>query len=414
MSLKPIKPQHFASNDVDPGTGVRIKNEAQSMNRYGSMHREVDTGRFATVGAGGGMLGYDDMDAQPPRDPKKTLVSIVAVVLVLVAMGIGLSIGIASCNNQLVDESVPNEVVIVIPAGYGAGDIAQLLQAKDVISSTTAFIQAVSAQGADNALKAGTYTFKTGLDCAEVVDALVLGPQASGLQVTIPEGLTVAQTMERVASILHVSYDELMAQAKASNYVAEFPFLEGAYADSLEGFLYPETYFFEETASADTVIRVMLNQFQVATSQLDWSLATQGGTSLTRYQVVVMASLIERETAVPDERPLVASVMFNRLNAGMMLQIDATIAYALNKTGLITYEDLLVDSPYNTYMSFGLCPGPICSPSLSSIEAVLGAAQTTYYYYVAAPALDGSHTFCSTSAEFDVAKAAYNQAMGIS
>jgi len=411
MSLKPIKPQHFASNDVDPGSGVHIKNEARSMNRYGSVHR-ADTARYAT-GAHGGMLGYDDFSAPQQRNPKKTVFAVVLVVLLLVALGVGVAFGVKSCNSEIDGQQGAAEVVLTIPAGYGAGDIAQLLRANGVIESTTEFIQAISHQGADNSLKAGTYTLKTDMACEDVVEALIAGPQASGIAVTIPEGLTVAQTMERVASVLHVSYDELMAQAKASLYVGDFPFLSGAYNDSLEGFLYPETYFFEETASADTVIRVMLNQFQSATHALDWSKATQGGTSLTLYQVVVMASLIERETAVADERPIVASVMFNRLNAGMMLQIDATIAYALNRTGLITYEDLLVESPYNTYLHHGLCPGPICSPSLSAMQAVLDASQTTYYYYVASAALDGSHTFCSTEAEFEVAKAAYNQAMGI-
>ena len=127
-----------------------------------------------------------------------------------------------------------------------------------------------------------------------------------------------------------------------------------------------------------------------------------------------MASLVERETAQDFERPLVASVMYNRLNAGMFLQIDASIAYVLNKSDLLTWADLEVDSEYNLYTHYGLTPGPICSPSLESILAVLNTEQTGYYYYVASEALDGTHVFCETYEQFEAALQAYNLAAGIS
>ena len=409
MSLKPITPKHYASNDVDPGTGVRIKNEARSMNRYGSQHRDTYRAQQTHDGA---MYGYDTRSVQAAS--KKSVPMLVAITLLVLALVGGGVFAVSSWFGSMGEQgSSGQEVTLTIPAGYGAGDIAQMLQASGVIKSTTEFIQEISHQGASNALKAGTYTFQSNMGYSEVVDALVRGPQASGIPVTIPEGLTVAQTMERVAAAIHVSYDELIAQAHASYYVADYPFLAAAFNDSLEGFLYPETYFFDETASADTVIRTMLSQFSTSTAHLDWAQAVQGNTSLTLYQAVTMASLIERETAVATERPIVASVIYNRLNAGMMLQIDAAINYALNKWDLLTYADLEVDSPYNLYKYYGLCPGPICSPSLASIEAVLAPESTTYYYYVASPQLDGSHTFCSTEADFNVAKAAYNQAIGV-
>ena len=114
-----------------------------------------------------------------------------------------------------------------------------------------------------------------------------------------------------------------------------------------------------------------------------------------------------------DERANVASVIYNRLNIDWFLQIDAAIAYALNKSDLLTYDDLQVDSPYNTYTNKGLVPGPICSPSLSSINAVLNANWTDYLFYVASPSLDGTHVFCTNEEDFNEARDAYNQAAGI-
>lgn len=158
----------------------------------------------------------------------------------------------------------------------------------------------------------------------------------------------------------------------------------------------------------------MLDEFKSVTSTLDFSTATQGDTALSEYQVIVMASMIEKETAQSSERPLIASVMYNRLNIGMYLQIDATVNYALGKYDLLTEADLAVDSPYNTYLYQGLPVGPICSPSLDSIKAAAAPATTDYIYYVASSALDGTHVFCATEEEFAQARDAYNQAMGIS
>lgn len=413
MSLKPIEPKHYASDDVDPGTGARITNQAQSMNRYGSQqHRRPATDE---PDQGAGMRTYAAHGSKQPRDKRKAIIVLAVALVAVVALAVLAAVGVSSCSKEVAErEQAGGTVTITIPSGYGSGDIAQLLRDNGVIDSTTDFIKAVQQHGAGSSLKAGTYTFERGATNAEIVEALVAGPEDSGVTVTIPEGLTVSQTAQRVSDALSFSYDEFMAQAKASYYVADYSFLSGSYADSLEGFLFPKTYNFAEGSSADTVIRTMLSQYQRETSSLDWSAAALGdGTSLTQYQVVVMASLIERETAVESERPVVASVIFNRLNSGMLLQIDATVAYALGKNDLLTWDDLQVDSPYNTYLNYGLPPGPICSPSLSSIQAVLSAEQTGYYYYVAAPELDGSHVFCESYEEFENAVAQYNQAAGI-
>ena len=283
------------------------------------------------------------------------------------------------------------EVTLTVPEGASGDTIATLLSQSHVVDDPKSYYAAVKRLGLESSLKPGDYRFTTGQDPEEVVKQLADGPNIEGQKLTIQEGLTVDQTAARVQEVYGITPDEFKAQTKASVYVQDYPFLEGAYNDSLEGYLYPKTYTFSGTPSADQIIRAMLDQFKKETSGLDLASAPSG---LSVQQVVSMASLIERETAVEDERPLVASVIYNRLAADMPLQIDAAIVYARGGgSGTVTYDDLKIDSPYNIYENKGLTPGPICSPSVSSIKAVLEPASTDYLYYVASAAGDGSHKF---------------------
>lgn len=419
MSLKPIDPRQLKSDDVEQGAGTRFDNKAQAMNHYGASQRRRSGGEGLSPDATGGMRTYAaHASSAVPRDKKKTLLVAAVIVVLLAAMGVGVALGVRGCSEAPSEAQLEGSATVTIPSGYGAGDIAQILRDNGVIASTTEFMQTVTQLDAGDALKAGTYTFDRGADYASIVEMLVEGPEASGVSLTIPEGFTVEQTAQRVEEVLGIPAADFLAQAKASNYVGEFTFLANAYNDSLEGFLFPLTYTFAEGATADMVIRAMLQQFQTETASLNWNtVALADGTVLSQYQVVVLASLIERETAVADERPLVGSVIVNRLNAGMPIQIDAVIAYVLNKADLITNDDLAtVASQYpewDVYNNPGLPPAPICSPSLASIQAALAPAATDFLYYVAAPALDGTHTFCATDEEFAAAFAAYNQAAGI-
>jgi UPF0755 protein len=416
VSLKPIDPNQFTDDEVDPGSSGFITNNATSMNRYAAQHKANPgaTGQFP-ADATAGMRPVGHMAAKPRGSSRRTAAIVAALVVVVAVVAVAAALAVSSCSRQVEQEQVAHErVTVTIPSGYGSGDIAQLLQQNGAISSTKEFIQTVTQQGAEGSLKAGTYTFPAGSTYEQIVESLVAGPEASGLTLTVPEGLTVAQVAERVSEVFpDISAESFLEAAKASRFVEKYTFLAGAYDDSLEGFLFPKTYSFVEGVDADTIIEAMLAQFQTETAGVDWAAAAQGDTALTMYQVLAAASLIERETSVESERPLVASVIFNRLNQGMYLQIDASVAYALGKTGLLTYDDLEVDSPFNLYRNYGLPPAPICSPSLLSIQAVVGAASTDYVYYVAAPALDGTHTFCTTIEEFEAAKAAYNEAAGI-
>ena len=387
MSLKPIDPRMLK----DP---------------------EESTEEFATGATA--MHHYENVKvaAHEEASKRKHVLWLVVAVLAVALVAIGTTVVIRHFQTQSVaGVEAGTPVTVTITSGSGDGDIAQLLQSAGIIDSTKSFMEAVSKANADGKLKGGTYTIAAGSDPSDVVAALMKGPDT--VKLTIAEGLTVQQTADKVQDTLGIPASDFLAQAKASNYVTDYPFLAGAYDDSLEGFLFPETYSFSGGETADDVIRAMLDQFKSVISTIDLTTATQGGVTLNEYQVVVLASLIERETAVSSERPLVASVIYNRLNAGMYLQIDAAIAYALNKTGLLTEADLQVDSPYNVYTNHGLTPGPICSPSAESIRAAAAPAATGYYYYVASSALDGTHVFCETDEEFEAAREAYNAAMGI-
>lgn len=391
MSLKPFDPRELRDDEGEDGSS--LTQGATSMHKY-------DTVTMKKTVA----------ETHPRRSRFAAIVaSVVAVVALVVVVAVVATNILGSSEEQ--DQTGPIEVTI--PASYGAGDIAQLLRQAGVIESTTSFMNAVQAAGnVDSSLKAGAYSFERGMSYEDVIQQLIDGPNAATTTLTIPEGYTVTQVAQRVQEVLGIASEDFLAQAKASNYVNVYSFLSEAYNDSLEGYLFPKTYTFTDDATADTVIRAMLDQFQSEIAQVSLGGATQGNVTLNLSQVVVLASLIERETAVADERALVSSVVYNRLNAGMPLQIDATINYALGKDDLLSLEDLQVDSPYNTYTNLGLPPGPICSPSLASLQAAAAPAETGYYYYVASSALDGTHVFCATEEEFTAARDAYNQAMG--
>lgn len=297
-------------------------------------------------------------------------------------------------------------VTITISDGSSGDQIASILSENHVIDNPKNYYAAVSDLQADMSIKPGKYRFVTHQDPKEVVRQLMEGSNIEFVKLTIPEGLTVKQVASIVQNTFGISTEEFLGQAKASNYVAEFPFLKGAYDDSLEGFLYPKTYEFDpdETPNADDIIRKMLNQFVVETKDLGLE---QGANGLNMHEILSMASLIERETAQPDERPKVASVMYNRLDIDMYLQIDAAIAYILDSGNrALTYEDLKVESPYNVYQNKGLVPGPICSPTVSSIEAALHPANTDYLFYVV-NSQQGTHAFSNNEEQFMKDKDAY-------
>lgn len=303
------------------------------------------------------------------------------------------------------------EVTVVIPEGADGGTIRRTLLEAGVIRSGEAFRRAVADQNADMTLRCGTYTFVTGSDPQEVVKQLVAGPNTSEGQLQLPEGLTVQQTAQLVESSLGIPSAEFLAQAKASTYAEEFPFLKEAANDSLEGFLYPKTYDFAgKEVTADGVVRAMLDQFYTEFSALDTRSASKAlsdryGLTVTNYDIIKIASIIEEEAKNEEDRPMVSSVFYNRLSSNMALQSDATMGYVTG--GTISSADLSTESPYNTYLYKGLPPTPICSPSEWAIDAAMHPADTDYlFFFIIEDGDYKNHTFSRTYEEHDAAYSA--------
>ena len=399
------RPSHSRTRQVPqarratPSSGARFKQSTQTQ-----AHRPYTRSTYNNVRPVNQRL-------RRPRQRRSKAPFAIAGILVLVAILVSVFVIVPAVRGLLGGsgtDSVPagQDVTLTIPEGSSGDEIAELLAKNHVIDDPKAYYAAVTKANAEMSLKPGDYLFQTGQDPDDVVALLVSGPNA-GTTLTIQEGLTVPQTAERVSDTLGISPDAFLAQAKASNSVSDYPFLEGAYNDSLEGYLYPKTYSFSGEPSADDVIRKLLDQFEKETSSLNLS---DGANGLTGQQLVTMASLIERETAVESERPLIASVIYNRLSADMPLQIDAAIVYARGGgSQAVTYSDLEIDSPYNVYKNYGLTPGPICSPSVSSITAACKPESTDYLYYVASSAGDGTHIFSSDYEQFEKDSQEYSE-----
>lgn len=222
-------------------------------------------------------------------------------------------------------------------------------------------------------------------------------PALKTYTITLPEGLTNKQIEEKMdqATEGNISSREFQAALKEGNY--SYRFLAGT-DGNLEGFLFPKTYEVTSQTSAHRLINMLLKQFKIETEDLEWSRAQS--LDVTPYQVVIIASLIEREAKVPEDRPLIASVIYNRLRKGMKLGIDATVQYALGDTKpVLTDKDLQVDSPYNTYLIKGLPPAPICNPGFESLRAALYPASTDYIYYILTGP-NGKHSFTADYQQF--------------
>lgn len=288
------------------------------------------------------------------------------------------------------------EVFFTVERGASGARIAEGLEEKGIVADRRLFLAALRLRsGERGTIKAGEYRFAEPLSTIQVLDRLVAGDVYT-FPVTIPEGLTFLETAEHLAR-LGLGEESRLREAfeEGREAVADLD----PVATNLEGYLYPTTYRFSRSVQPGEVTRTMVAQFKQIFGELRRARAKELG--LTPRQVVTLASVIEKETGVPEERPLIGSVFLNRLGRGMPLQSDPTIIYALKLEGRyhgnLSKSDLDLDSPYNTYRFPGLPPGPIASPGEASIDAVLFPADSSYLYFVSKN--DGSHQFSSTYAE---------------
>lgn len=295
-------------------------------------------------------------------------------------------------------------VLFVINKGETATAIAERLEKEKLITSGLAFRIIVKARGVDAHIEAGEYQLRRNMTMNEIIDELQQGRYA-GSRVTIPEGWRaeeIADLMQRRSIAKRV---EFLALVSAASFDADF--LRGRPpGSSLEGYLFPDTYRVPPGITTEEIIQTMLKNFGQRFNQTMREQAARSG--MTIHEVVTLASIIEREAVVPEERPLIAGVFLNRIKASMPLQADATVQYAVANANAgggahdywkkaLTVADLAVDSPYNTYRYNGLPPGPIANPGLASIRAVLEPAQTDYFYFMASE--NGAHVFAKTLEE---------------
>jgi UPF0755 protein len=287
-----------------------------------------------------------------------------------------------------------------IAPGSDLRQIARSLADAGVVTSPLAFELAARIAGFDRRLHPGDYRLDPTLSLPALVRALQEG-RGRFATVTVPEGWRVEQIADRLASAGVCTHDDFLAAARDRSLLAELA-IPGP---SAEGFLFPETYALQLAMKPAEVIRMMHRQFEKV-----WAgLAAGAPQGLTPLQAVTLASIVERETAAPEERPLVAAVFLNRLRRGMPLQADPTVIYGIeNFDGDIRRRDLRAANPYNTYVIRGLPPGPIANPGRESLAAVLAPAPVDYLYFVARN--DGTHQFSRSLDEHNRAVQRYQLA----
>jgi UPF0755 protein len=289
-------------------------------------------------------------------------------------------------------------VKVEIPEGAAAEEVGEVLAEAQVIRSALAFRLVVAVRGLGDELRAGTYRMSTNMTVDDALRVIIAGPAPpKEVAVTIPEGYEVKEVAATLAESLRRVEAERFTRLAESGRFALPPFLpEGT--ETTEGFLFPETYGFSGSAGPNEVVRRLLDQFEREAAGLPWENAR--GLGLTPYEIVIVASMIEREAGVDADRPKISAVIHNRLEQGMPLQIDATIQYALPEDNrLLTVEDYEYPSPYNTYLHAELPPTPIGSPGVASLRAALEPADADYLYFVVIDD-SGRHAFAETYQEF--------------
>lgn len=347
-----------------------------------------------------------------PRGPRRNgaagrvffvLAFVICVAVVVAAVIGGLRIIGGGTEQQATSTTISPVVSITVRQGMGAIQVGALLEKAGLIKSASEFVNLVKARGSTNSLKPGTYRFDRGTTLTAVVEALESGRGATNLKITIPEGMAVGQVaalLDKGGNVDGASYKDLAAQPSRFT----LPKVGGVVPSvgTLEGLLFPSTYFLVEGDTAADLIKAQLEAFQTKTSALPWANAQKLG--MSPYEIVIIASMIEKEAVIADERPKVAAVIYNRLRNNMTLGIDATVRYALNKwTGPLTDQDLKVDSAYNTRVNKGLPPAPISNPGIAALKAALEPTKADYLYYVLSDT-QGHHFFTASYQEFLKAK----------
>lgn len=322
----------------------------------------------------------------------------IVVSLVSVCAGIWLAVDIHRFAHQPVDAS-DHQSLFIIHSGESFNELAARLKSRGVITSTARFKFYSRITGSDKRLKAGEYSLSTAMTPAQILDTIVQGKSIL-YHLTIPEGYSMAQIADEVER-------QSLGTSAAFLKLAMNPAVAKSFdidARTLEGYLFPDTYYFPKGVPPDTIIAKMVSHFK-AQFKPEWEQRAQT-LNFSVHQIVTLASIIEKETGTPSERPMIASVFHNRLRKKMRLESDPTVIYGIRDfDGNIKRRHLQERTPYNTYKIRGLPPGPIANPGSAAIEAALYPDQTDYLYFVAKK--DGTHHFSKNIADHNRAVRKY-------
>ena len=307
-----------------------------------------------------------------------------AIALALVLGGLGA----AAYRSLLPVSADAREIVVEVPRGAVLSQVAAQLETAGVIRSARAFALLARLEGRAGSLRAGEYAFAASLAPREVLDLLAAGSVRTH-RVVLPEGLRMEEVAARLEAAGLASSAEFLSVARHPESASGF----GVEGSSLEGYLFPETYELARGLPVHDVVRMMVEHFLSVWRPLEPAARTRG---LSMLEVVVLASLVEKETGAPEERPLIAAVFLNRLGRGMRLETDPAVIYGIpafdGNLRRVHLED--ATNPYNTYLHGGLPPGPIANPGAAALRAVVEPAAADYLYFVARK--DGTHQFSRT------------------
>lgn len=325
---------------------------------------------------------------------KKRVIILVSSVILLVLIG---ALFVAYEGGPY-DKNNGKDIVVDIPMGSTVSSVADILKENNLIKNEVLFKLNFKMKNNASHMKSGKYLLSQKLSNSDIIEKLVSGEiYRDGIKVTIPEGSTSNEIIALlVKNELGKKEDFEKLVSNPSEFYSDFEFLDQKDIKSLEGFLYPSTYYFDKDAKPKDIIKEMLKLFKRNyTEELQ---KKQKERNMTLQEVVNLASIVEKEAVIDEDRPIIASVFYNRLDKDMPLQSDATLQYIFEeRKKSMTYNDLKIDSPYNTYIQKGLPPTPIANPSIKSIKAVLEPSDTNYLYFVAS--IDGGNVYSKTYEE---------------
>lgn len=291
----------------------------------------------------------------------------------------------------------------IIEKGMNLREISGMLEEQGIIRSSLAFILRAKYNGYGRMIRAGEYSLNPSMTPERIMEMIIKG-EVVAYNVTIPEGYTI----EQIADVL--SSAGLIDKGEFLQFVNQYGIekMYGLNGPGLEGYLYPDTYRFSRGLNEKAIVDTMIRRFREMTAPYIERIRENG---MSLHEIVTLASIVEKETGNPDERPLIASVFFNRLSKKMRLDSDPTVIYGIKDfSGNITKRDLSTSNPYNTYVINGLPPGPIANPGIDAIRAVLYPAETDFLYFVSKN--NGSHQFSKSLAEHNRAVRIYQKKKG--